>query len=291
MKTRKAIAAFLAAKKDLSPRTLEQYTGALYYLQAACPGMPRKPQPLRDAMDRASTIWVRDSLWRSWSSFFHWCRREYNIINPMDLVDRPKLPAIDMKALEPVELARVLAAAGSILERAIIALALDAGLRASELGRLRIVDIGSETIWVWGKGRKRVKVPISPETRHLLQLLINQDGKDSNQALLFKDKRGEPLTRFAVYRMVRKCMDRAGIAGPKRGPHCLRHSLGTNYIAAGGDPFTLMRIMRHSNISTTQKYVNLAMRTVIEHHHRYSPLRDAIKGAQGVLLQESEEIQ
>ena len=66
--------------------------------------------------------------------------------------------------------------------------------------------------------------------------------------------------------------------------------MGTNYIAAGGDPFTLKRIMRHSNIATTQKYVNLAMRTVIEHHHQYSPLREAIKGTQGVLWREVEEI-
>jgi len=75
-------------------------------------------------------------------------------------------------------------------------------------------------------------------------------------------------------------MDRAGIAGNKRGSHCLRHSLGTNYIDAGGDPFTLKRIMRHRNITTTQKYVNFAMHTVVKHHHQFSPLRDALRAAQ-----------
>jgi len=86
-------------------------------------------------------------------------------------------------------------------------------------------------------------------------------------------------------------MERAGISGPKLGSHCLRHSLGKNYIADGGDAFTLMRIMRHRNIATTQKYVNLAMHDVVEQHHRHSPLRDAMRGAQGVLIkQEVEEI-
>jgi hypothetical protein len=53
----------------------------------------------------------------------------------------------------------------------------------------------------------------------------------------------------------------------------------------------LQRIMRHRNIATTQKYVNLAMHTVVEHHHQHSPVRDALRGAQGVLIRrEVEEI-
>jgi hypothetical protein len=57
-----------------------------------------------------------------------------------------------------------------------------------------------------------------------------------------------------------------------------------NFIADGGDPFSLMRIMRHNNIATTQKYVNLAMHTVVEQHHLHSPLKQALRGAQGVLI-------
>jgi len=206
-------------------------------------------------------------------------------------VDRPKLPEIEMRVLEPAELARVLAAAHRLRDKSIVALALDSGVRASEFGRLQTSDVATNTIWVWKKGRKRLQVPISPETRHLLQLLIDLDGKEGPHAALFPGQRGQPLSRFAVYRVVRKTMDTAGVPGTKRVPHCLRHSLGTNYVAAGGDPFTMKRIMRHTNISTTQKYVNLAMHTVIEHHRQYSPLRDAIRGAQGVLIdREVEEI-
>ena len=184
-----------------------------------------------------------------------------------------------MRVLEPAELARVLAAAHRLRDKSIVALALDSGVRASEFGRLQTSDVATNTIWVWGKGRKRLQVPISPETRHLLQLLIDLDGKEGPHAALFPGQRGQPLSRFAVYRVVRKTMDTAGVPGTKRVPHCLRHSLGTNYVAAGGDPFT------------TQKYVNLAMHTVIEHHRQYSPLRDAIRGAQGVLIdREVEEI-
>ncbi|GAJ11490.1 unnamed protein product [marine sediment metagenome] len=71
----------------------------------------------------------------------------------------------------------------------------------------------------------------------------------------------------------------------------LRHSLATTFLANGGDLATLQQIMRHENIATTMKYVHMNMPTVIERHNQYSPLRDAIRGAQGVLIKrEVEEI-
>lgn len=282
MKTQKARNNFLEAKQDLSPRTLEQYCQALDYLERECPKMPKKPEPIRSALNRVNNIWVRDSYWRVWKSFFRWCWWEYDLPNPMDRVRRPKPEEIEPRVLEPEELPPVLAAADNLRDKTIVALALDSGVRASEFGCLRILDIGSDTIWLWGKGRKRLKVPIRPETHRLLQLLIDQDGKRGSQSLLFTGHNGQPISRYAVYRIVRRCIDRAGIAGPKRGPHLLRHSLATNFLADGGDVFTLQRIMRHTDIGTTQKYVHLAMRTVVKRHYEHSPLRDALQAAQGV---------
>jgi len=292
MKTEKAIRNFLEAKQDLSPRTLEQYSQALDYLERECPKMPKKPEPIRRALNRVQNVWVRDAYWRVWKSFFRWCWWEYDTPNPMDRVQKPQPDEIEPRVLEREELAMVEAAAGNNLrDKAIVSLALDAGVRASEFGHLRISDIGSDTIWLWGKGRKRLKVPISPETLRLLQLLMEQDGNGGPRALLFPGYDGQPISRFAVYRIVRQCMDRAGIPGPKRGSHCLRHSLATNFLANGGDLSTLQRIMRHKDIATTQRYVHLAMHTIVERHHQYSPVRDAIRGAQGVLIKrEVEEI-
>ncbi len=291
MKTENLVTTFLEAKQYLSPRTLEQYGQALHFLAQQCPDVPDAPHPLREALSKITHTWVRDAYWRTWQSFFHWYWKEYDTpSNPMQKVERPKLPEIEMRFLEPEELAHVVAAAGTLQDKAIVALALDSGVRASEFGRLRPLDIGSSTIWLWGKGRKRLQVPISPETCQLLRQLISQNGTKPD-SLLFLENKGQPISRFAVYKIVRKCMDKAGVAGPKRGPHCLRHSLGTNFIANGGDAFTLKRIMRHTNIATTQKYVHLAMRTVVEQHRQHSPLRDAIRGSQGILIEkEVEEI-
>jgi len=282
---------FLDAKHDLSPRTLEQYSRALDFLGRECPKLPKRPESIRSALSKLESVWTRDAYWRVWKAFFQWCWWEYQIPNPMERVQRPKLPEIEPRFLGCEELAQVVAAADNIRDKVIVALALDSGIRASEFGRLKVLDIGEDTIWVWGKGRKRIRVPISPEARHLLQTMIDSDGYSGPQSLLFPSQNGRPLSRFATYRIVRGCMDRAGIAGPKRGAHCLRHSLATNFLANGGDLSTLQKIMRHNNIATTMKYVHTDMSTVIKQHHQYSPGREAIRGAQGVLIKrEVEEI-
>jgi len=296
MNVEKAKNSFLEAKQDLSPRTLEQYSQALDYLQAECSKMPKKPDPIREALNKVPNNWVRDAYWRIWKLFFRWCWLEYEIENPMARVQRPQLDEIEPRVLEHKELAMVVAAAVNLQDKAIVSLALDSGVRASEFGRLCITDVSTDTIQVWGKGRRRVRVPVSPEVHHLLQILIDHDGHSVPQALLFSGQNGQPLSRFAVYRIVRRCMDHAGIPGPKRGAHLLRHSLATNFLANGGDLATLQRIMRHKNIATTQKYVHLAMHDIVEKHHQYSPARDAIRGAQwsffgnGHVVKEAEEI-
>jgi len=295
MKTEKATSNFLDAKQGLSPRTLEQYVPALAFLVRECPKMPGKPDPLRKALSKVKSEWVKDSYWRVWKAFFRWCWWEYDTPNPMERVQRPKPDKVQPRVLGLEELSFTLAAAEDIRDKAILALALDSGVRASEFGRLRISDIGNDTIWLWGKGRQRLEVPVRPETRHLLRLLIDQDGKRNPRSLVFPGDNGAPISRFAVYRIVNRCLDHAGIAGPKRGAHLLRHSLATRFLASGGDVTTLQRVMRHQNIATTQVYVHLDMATIVESHHEFSPVRDAIRGAQGVLikrevLEEAEEL-
>jgi site-specific recombinase XerD len=283
MKTAKAVYSFLEAKHTLSKRTIGQYTEALDFLKGELPKLPRKPEQVRRALNKASTVWTQDTYWRVWCSFFGWCSTEYRIADVMDLVERPKTPVVEIRYLEPSQLTRVVAAAESDRDQAIVALALDAGVRASEFGNLHVSDLEDDTIRVWGKGKKLARVPLGPEAVQILRNYILTLRKVTPQTLLFTGKNGQPMDRFYVYHIVRKCMDRAGIAGPKRGPHCLRHSLATNYIDDGGDPFSLKRVMRHNNLSTTQKYVNLKMNSVVRMHNEHSPFKRALLSAKAFL--------
>jgi integrase len=288
MKTENARAAFMEAKRGYSPRTLEQYNRALDYLESECQLLPDKPGIIRAMLNRIDSVWVRHGYWVVWRMFFRWCKAEYNLPDPMDRVEKPKLPKVEMSSLGIEELARVWAAADSTQEKCIVALSLGSGVRASEFGRIKVGDVGDDRIKIHGKGNKFASVPISVETRQLLQALIDHTG-GMWESLLFTGDEGEPLSRFQVYRIVRRCMDRAGIKGTKRGSHCLRHSLGRNWIASGGDSVVLKQIMRHSDMETTEKYINLSLQDVIRAHHLYSPLANlpGMKVAQSVRVADS----
>jgi len=57
----------------------------------------------------------------------------------------------------------------------------------------------------------------------------------------------------------------------KLSPHFLRHSYALAYIENGGDPFSLQRILGHTNQEITSKYVNMARSNVKSQHIKYSP--------------------
>ncbi|GAH65663.1 unnamed protein product, partial [marine sediment metagenome] len=124
-----------------------------------------------------------------------------------------------------------------------------------------------ETVVVYGKTGWR-EVPISEETRRLL-LQVAAKSPDEH---VFHGHKG-PITRFCIYRTVREHMEKAGIKGPKLGPHRIRHAFGKNYLTEGGDLRSLQEIMGHTDIKTTQKYAALNLTDIIKKHRKFTPPR------------------
>jgi len=90
-------------------------------------------------------------------------------------------------------------------------------------------------------------------------------------------------------------MKKAGISGPKLGPHRIRHTFGRTYLVSGGDVRSLQTIMGHTNITTTERYSSLTLKNTIPKHHKFTPLRAAHAAAQESLfsprvIKEAEEI-
>lgn len=298
MKTSKAIKNFYE-DREFSPSTKTQYDEVLAYLEELFPELSSaKTEKLRRALKKISEqhgLWVRDAFWKIWSSFFHWCHLEYGIDDPMERVERNKPKQPEMRFLNKEETARLIAAANSLFEKAICLLGIGVGVRASEFGRIRIQDIDNVTIWLHGKGGKVCRVPLRYEVHQILEKFIDTLPDKNPRRFLFTYQNGKPISRYTVYRIVRGCMDRAGISGPKRGPHCLRHTLGSLYNAKGGNIISLQQMMRHSNISTTRKYVHVNLEAIIEDNNKYNPIKEAIQGSQLELipenvLQEAEDI-
>lgn len=149
---------------------------------------------------------------------------------------------------------------------AILHLALDAGLRVSEICALTLRDLvldrGHASVIVrHGKGDKKRGVRIGTALReHLEAFLEWKSGAGesvSSTAPLFVSGRGGPLTRTAVYRIFRNCADAVGI--PARfSIHSCRHTYASMlYRASGYNLRLVQKQLGHRSIQTTQIYADI----------------------------------
>jgi site-specific recombinase XerD len=159
-------------------------------------------------------------------------------------------------------------------DRAIILILLDCGLRASELCGLELEDVDwtEQTFIVVGKGNKERKVPFGQGVRQALSSYISRIGNTDVNAL-FVTHDGEPLNRYRLREVVRIRCRRAGVTGLRCSPHTLRHTCAVSYLRAGGDTFTLQKLLGHSSQEMTRRYCeSLQAEDVQAKHKQFSPV-------------------
>ena len=293
MRTQAAVNEFLDARlaQTLSQLSIEWYSTKLNRFARACHTLPTDPAPIEAFLGFSSTKFnwspvTRVNYFNALSIFFRFTSERYEIPNPMAKMRPPSSPRTVMATLEPEEAMRLLNSASNLRDRAILTLLIDSGLRSSELSQLRQQDIKAETIQVYGKTGYR-HVPISEETRKLLRLVIAEGSKGE---YVFHGHKG-PLTRKGVYEIVSGYMRKAGIYGPKLGPHRIRHAFGKGYLVSGGDTRSLQQIMGHTRITTTEKYAALTLTDIIAKHHKFTPLRAAHAAAQESLFDKAKAVE
>lgn len=131
----------------------------------------------------------------------------------------------------------------------------DTGVRISEALALKRpdVDFDNMLLSVKGKGGKQRLVPFSMELRRILWRYTQKATTD----LLFATRDGKPLGRRVVLRDFKLLCGRLGFTPPERSLHATRHTFASTYIKRGGSQFHLMKILGHSSLEMTKKYVNL----------------------------------
>ena len=93
----------------------------------------------------------------------------------------------------------------------------------------------------------------------------------NTDAYLFLTQRGTTLSPRGVQIVFQNLKKKLNLDGRKLPPHLLRHSFALAYIENGGDPFSLQRILDHTDQINTSKYVNMARSNVKAQHSKYSP--------------------
>ena len=187
---------------------------------------------------------------------------------PMLLVYPPSIPPALPKTLNNQQLYKIFTAGCLCQEdRAFILLILDTGMRLGEVASIVKEDISDHTVQVSGKRGQR-EVPISQQVRAMLTDL----GDDSHPWV--SPRTSEPLTRAGVQWAYRRIFRRSGISG---GAHRLRHTFATEYLRNRGSIVHLQRILGHTDIKTTQIYLDLLSSDLIEEHQRVSPAQPWLK--------------
>ena len=155
------------------------------------------------------------------------------------------------------EIARLLEAPGNAKHRVLLMTCYATGLRVSELAHLRPEDIHSERMLIHvrqGKGRKDRYTLLSPR---LLEALRDYWRAYRPHAWLFfgRDRTG-PLPVATAQKIYYAAKRRAGIQRG-HGIHTLRHSFATHLMEAGVDLPTLQRLLGHTSLATTAKYLHV----------------------------------
>jgi integrase/recombinase XerD len=148
-------------------------------------------------------------------------------------------------------------------DHALLALALQTGLRVSELTALTRADVHlgpGPHVRCTGKGRKERFTPLTAQVTRLLRAWLHERGGGPADPL-FPTSRGQPLSRDAVELLVARHARTAQASSPALRsktvtPHVLRHSAAMALLHAGTDITVIALWLGHERAETAQIYIH-----------------------------------
>jgi integrase/recombinase XerD len=169
----------------------------------------------------------------------------------------------------PAELTALLASPGpstprGARDRAILTVLYGGGLRVSEVCALELTDLdrSAGVIKVLGKGDKPRLVPLGEVCLDAIDAYLQArsaggKAKVKSTRTLFCGPSGAPLTRQAVWKIVRKAGRALGL-GSDLFPHALRHSFASHLLTGGADLRSVQLLLGHASITTTEIYTHVS---------------------------------
>ena len=150
-------------------------------------------------------------------------------------------------------------------DRALIVFLYNTGARVQEAADLRVgnLDLGENpVVRLHGKGDKWRACPLWHQTAELLTALLAANGADPSDPV-FRSVNGEPLTRFGIYKIVRRHAGELddSRSGRRVSPHVFRHTAAVHLLEAGVEVNVIRGWLGHADLSTTNRYAEINTRT------------------------------
>ncbi len=206
--------------------------------------------------------------------------------NPMLTIDTPKLARTLPDVLNQDEIELILNQPAPsardrrnlwLRDKTVLEVLYATGIRVSELLSLKQADVlaDEEIIRVFGKGSKERIVPIGKPAlqwidRYKWEVRVLLQSRGRSQDAIFLNVRGTPMTRMAIWNIVKAYTRKAGIAKEVH-PHTFRHSFATHLLEGGADLRAVQEMLGHSDITTTQIYTHVDREYLKEVHRTFHP--------------------
>jgi len=157
----------------------------------------------------------------------------------------------------------------ALRDRSLLLFLYNTGARAQEVADLRIEHLELEPpakVSLHGKGDKWRVCPLWDETVKLLQRLLAEQDTEPD-ASVFCARRRQPLTRFGIYKIVRRhaaAWDTSGPQPRRVTPHLFRHTAAVHLLESGVEVNVIRSWLGHVSLDTTNRYAELTLRAKAE---------------------------
>ena len=268
---------YLAVERNASPRTLKAYREALAAFHSHTP-KPWKQCSADDFRDYLFAIMKRGQA-RSYVRLqFSALRAFYKFLTDrkklkVDPVRQIQLPKIDKKlplVLTRQQIEELLAAPLKVEKEraapewmplrdvAVMELFYSGGLRLSELAALDVddVDLYTESVRVFGKGRKERVCPIGAPALKAIQKY--RSAANVHSGALFVSKSRKRISPRSIWLILKRYLRHTSIP-ISISPHKLRHSFATHMLDRGADLRSVQALLGHASLSTTQIYTHVTV--------------------------------
>jgi integrase/recombinase XerD len=185
---------------------------------------------------------------------------------PMKRVPPPETRFLEREEIQALFAALPTRGARALRDRALLLFLYNTGARVQEVADVRVGDLelaASPRVRLHGKGDKWRMCPLWEDTAQQLRRLLDQRETRSPDTKVFASRPGRPLTRFGIYKLVRRHTRQLERATPQRrgiSPHVFRHTVAVHLLEAGVEPNVIRGWLGHVSLDTTNRYAEINIR-------------------------------